>query len=252
MQNYLVRIRYNGKNYSGYQRQQNAPTVGDEVFRCLKKIFGEVSCLSGCSRTDSGVHALDYALSFKSEKILPESSVVRAMNANLPDDISAFFCRYVPDDFHARYSVVSKEYIYKIYNGRCPDPFSRDFTMFYPLALDLERMNRAASFFVGTHDFTAFMAAGSKITDCTRTIYRASFSREGETVLFRISGNGFLYKMVRLIVGTCLFVSEGKMEPEEIPKLLENRKQTKGFAAPPQGLYLNRVTYEREQNTEKT
>lgn len=246
MQKYLVRIKYKGSAYSGYQRQQNSHTVGEEVFRCLKTVFGEVNSLSGCSRTDKGVHALDYAVSFGAERVLPEASVVRAMNANFPGDISAFYCTYVPESFHARYDVVSKEYVYKIYNGRSPDPFWKDFSFFYPSVLDLDKMNQAVRHLLGTHDFTSFMAAGSKVTDCVRTIYSACFDRNGDVVTFRISGNGFLYKMVRLIVGTLLYVSEGKILPEEISSILESRVQTNGFAAPPQGLYLNRVTYERE------
>lgn len=246
MQNYLIRMKYNGTNYSGYQRQKNSNTVGEEVFSCLQKVFGSIVSLSGCSRTDSGVHALDYAISFKSEKVLPEETVIRALNHYLPSDISVFSCIYVPDDFHARYDVTEKEYIYKIYNGKTSDPFYRDFSLFYPQALNLEKMNAAASVLVGTHDFTAFMAAGSKITDCVRTIYTAFFDRDGEIVTFHISGNGFLYKMVRLIVGTMIFVSEDKLSPEEVFSVLSDKKQTPGFAAPPQGLYLNKVTYGRE------
>lgn len=244
MQNYLIYISYNGKNYAGYQLQKNANTVGAEIKKALLSLFGEISELHGCSRTDSGVHAKEFAVSFKAEKQMPEKTVVKALNAKFPSDISVSRCEYVPDSFHARYSVKKKEYRYVIYTGKTRDPFLSDFSYSVGRNLDIEKMNRAAGFLVGKHDFTAFKAVGGKTEDCVRTIFSAGFEENGNVTVFSIVGDGFLYKMVRLIVGTLIDVSDGKIKAEDIPEILKEKKQTPGFAAPPQGLFLYRVYYE--------
>ena len=244
MQNYLLYLSYNGKNYCGYQRQKNANTVGEELFKALKCVFGEFFSFSGCSRTDSGVHAICYNANFKAEKVLQRDCVVLALNKILPKDISVFKCDYVNDDFHARYSVKSKEYIYKIYINKIRNPFYNDFMFFYPKPINIKLMNSAAKYFIGTHDFTAFMVSGSNIKDCVRTINRAEFIQNGDIITFYISGDGFLYKMVRLIVGTLLYVSEGKIKKSELPKIIESREQVKGMVVPANGLYLNKVNYD--------
>lgn len=244
MQNYLIFISYDGTEYAGYQMQKNAVTVSEKVMQALKSVFGNVEEMHGCSRTDSGVHAYNFGISFKSEKILPPQSVVKALNANLPSDIAVKNCQYVPDDFHARYSAVKKEYIYRIYNGDTRDPFFGKYSFFRPGKLDIDKMNRAAQVLVGKHDFSAFCASGGKTEDRTRTIFHASFEREGDFVVFRICGDGFLYKMVRLIVGTLLYVSDGKLGENEISAVLKSGERPFGFAAPPEGLFLNKVYYE--------
>ena len=244
MQNYLIYISYNGKNYAGYQLQKNANTVGAEIKKALVFLFGEVYELHGCSRTDSGVHAKEFAVSFKAEKVMEESAVVRALNAKLPSDIAVGWCEYVPDSFHARYSVKKKEYRYFIYTGKTRDPFLSDFSYSVGRPLDIEKMNKAAEYLVGKHDFTSFKAAGGKTEDCTRMIFSAQFEKKGDVVVFSVTGDGFLYKMVRLIVGTLIDVSDGKIDAEDIPRILSSKKQTPGFAAPPQGLFLYRVYYE--------
>jgi tRNA pseudouridine38-40 synthase len=241
--NYLIRIQYDGSAYSGYQQQKNGLAVGEVILTTLKKIFGQVFEVKGCSRTDSGVHALDFCVSFKSEKQMETDALIRAMNFYLPKDISVFYCRYVPDYFHARYSVTSKEYIYKIYNGIYRSPFYDKYMLFYPYSLDLENMNRAAAYVCGKHDFSAFMAAGSDIEDYTRTVFNAEFSRNGDIVTFRIAADGFLYKMVRIIVGNMLAVAQGKIKAEDIADIIEKRKKNAGMVAPALGLYLNKVYY---------
>ena len=175
MQNYLVYISYDGTNYAGYQLQKNAVTVAGKLIEALSAVFGTFSSFHGCSRTDSGVHAREFAFSFKSEKILEEISVVKALNFNLPDDISVRRCEYVSDNFHARYDVVRKEYIYFLYTGKTRDPFLKNYSFFINRDLDIDKMNRAAQSLVGTHDFSAFCASGGKIEDKTRTIYSAFF-----------------------------------------------------------------------------
>lgn len=244
MQNYLIYISYDGKNYAGYQVQKNADTVGKRILSALNSVFEKTEEVHGCSRTDSKVHAREFAVSFKSEKLLDENSVVKALNANLPDDISVKRCEYKSDCFHARYSVKKKEYIYCIYNGKVRDPFFKNYSLFWNKDIDISKLNLCAELFVGTHDFSAFKASGGKTEDCVRTVYSAYFEKKGDFVIFRISGNGFLYKMVRLIVGTLLSVSDGKLSAEDIKTLLNGKNQTPGFTAPPHGLFLNKVCYE--------
>lgn len=244
MQNYLVYISYDGTNYAGYQLQKNAVTVAGKLIEALSAVFGTFSSFHGCSRTDSGVHAREFAFSFKSEKILEEISVVKALNFNLPDDISVRRCEYVSDNFHARYDVVRKEYIYFLYTGKTRDPFLKNYSFFINRDLDIDKMNRAAQSLVGTHDFSAFCASGGKIEDKTRTIYSAFFEKQEELIVFRICGNGFLYKMVRLIVGTLIYISDGKIDEDKITEMLESKILTPGFAAPSRGLFLNKVYYE--------
>lgn len=244
MQNYLIYISYDGTNYSGYQIQKNADTVGIRIKTALIFVFGEISELHGCSRTDSGVHANEFAVSFKSEKKLPEDSVVKALNSRLPEDISVLRCKYCDDNFHARYSVIKKEYVYYIYNGENKNPFYRNYSFFKRGIIDVERMDSCAQLFLGTHDFSSFKASGGKTENSVRTIYSASVEKKDNFVIFKICGNGFLYKMVRIIVGTLLSVSDGKLSETDIINRLDSENVQIGFTAPPQGLFLNKVYYE--------
>lgn len=241
---YLIRIMYDGRNFCGYQSQTNGRTVQDELLKALSGLFGKVDSMSGCSRTDSGVHALNYYVSFASERQYPEDVVVRALNSYLPHDISVTGCRYVDESFHARYSVISKEYIYKCDCSPVRNPFREGLVFHYGKHLDTERMNKAASFLLGEHDFSSYMSSGSSVTDTERTIYSAYFEYDGTICTFHISGNGFLYNMVRIITGTMIHVSEGKISPDEIPGITTSANREKaGPTAPPQGLYLNSVSY---------
>ena len=149
---YMIKLRFDGTNYAGYQRQANANTVGEEVLKALTAFFGSVEALSGCSRTDSGVHANCYCASFRAEKRAEPDRVVRGLNGLLPRDISVFDCCEVPPEFHARYSVKSKEYVYYILNSRIRDPFYEKYALLFPLPLDTEELNRECEAFVGTHD----------------------------------------------------------------------------------------------------
>ena len=242
--NYCVNICYKGTDFCGYQLQPKGRTVAGEIRSALTELFGSYTDLAGCSRTDSGVHANDYCFSFKAEKTLPPDTVVKALNNKLPYDVRVKSCRYADDDFHARYSVKAKEYLYVIYTGETASPFYAEYSHHYPRPLDLERMNAAAEKFVGTHDFSAFKAAGSKDVDPVRTIYSASFERKGDVVEFRIRGDGFLYKMVRLTVGCLLKVAEGKISPEDIDTMLFTGKNILPYTVEAKGLFLNKVLYE--------
>ncbi len=251
MTSYLLNLSFDGRRFFGYQVQKAATgekrTVGGEIKKAVLAVFGSVDRLTGCSRTDTGVHATAYCVSFSSEKVLSPETVIRALNANLPDDISVHDCRYVGDDFHARYSVVSKKYIYKIYTAPVRDPFKNGLYLHYPHALDEALLKRACSDFVGKHDYSSFMASGSKITDTVRTVFQADFNAVGENCFeFSVTADGFLYNMVRIMVGTLLDIQSGKIPKDSIPSIIINRdRKSAGHTAPPDGLYLCEVRYDK-------
>ncbi len=246
----LLNIKYVGTNYAGYQIQNNAPTVQGELCRAAQALFGKKCDITGCSRTDSGVHANMFCAALTDhgsagfETTVPTEKLPRAMNAFLPPDIAVTHAREVEDSFHPRYDVRSKEYVYLIQNGGERDPFMADRCLFYPRRLNVEKMDEAAKKFVGEQDFAAYMASGSKVESTVRCIYSASVLREGDLISFSVKGNGFLYNMVRIMAGTLLSVGEGKISPEDIPKITSSLDRTKaGSTAPACGLYLNRVEY---------
>jgi tRNA pseudouridine38-40 synthase len=245
VRNLLLTLRYDGSNYHGWQIQQNAVTVQQVFQEALAKILGECPDVKGCSRTDSFVHALEFCVSFKTEHTIPCERLVGALNHFLPDDIAAVSCREVPLDFHARYSCVGKEYVYRIWNCRTRDPFLRDRALHYWYPLDLEKLNRAAACFLGKHDFTSFCAVDAREPgNMERTVTKAVWSREGNMVEFTVAADGFLYHMVRIMVGTMLRVAQGKLQPEDISRiLLACDRSAAGPTAPPQGLFLKQVFY---------
>ncbi len=240
---YLIRLSFLGTAYCGWQVQKNGPSVQACVMDALRKIFGEVSEFSGCSRTDSGVHALDFCVSFSVPFRIPCEKLVAALNANLPSDIAVFSACEVPAEFHARYNVVKKEYLYRILSAPVRDPFWEHRAWHRPGAYDLSLLNQAASQLCGTHDFRSFMAAGSKIQDCTRTVFDAHFEVEDETLNFYVSANGFLYNMVRIMVGTLVEVPRRFSPGDMVEILAAEDRSFAGMTAPPQGLYLHRVEY---------
>lgn len=245
MRNLLVTICFDGANYHGWQVQKNAVSVQQVFQQALERILGEQPDIKGCSRTDSFVHAREFCVSFHTDREIPCERLVGALNHFLPKEIAALSCREVPPEFHARYSCLGKEYEYRIWNERVRNPFLSERALHYWAPLDLERLNRAASRFIGPHDFTSFCAVDARERgDLTRTVTEARWKREGGAVSFFVSADGFLYHMVRILVGTMLRVAEGKFEPEDMKRILEARNRAAaGPTAPPQGLYLNRVFY---------
>lgn len=242
---YLLTIRYLGTNYHGWQVQENALAVQPLIQNALTELFPHRPGVTGCSRTDSGVHANMYCCHFDSDLVYSPHGVICSANRNLPNDIAVKDCRVVEDDFHARYSVISKEYEYVIYNGKYRDPLWQDRAYYYRFPLNVEAMNKAAGHFVGTYDFSSFCAVNAKPGDKTRTVYQAGVERRGELVVFRVRANGFLYNMVRIMMGTLLRVSQGKIGVEEIPYIIEQKnRDLAGPTAPPEGLYLHQVFYE--------
>ena len=245
MKNIALRLRYDGSRYHGWQVQKNAITVAQTMEEALAKVCGERVKLTGCGRTDAGVHALRYCANFHSDCTVPVDRMPLAVNSRLPDDISVVDAVEVPDDFNAIGSCVKKEYVYKILNGRIPDPFLADRVCFYPQRLDISLMQAAARAFEGTHDFKAVRSEGTQTKTTVRTVYWCRAEKDGDLITVSICANGFLYNMCRAMVGTMVYASYGKLIPEEIPALLEKRdRRLTGPTMPPQGLYLNRVWYD--------
>ncbi len=254
----FLRLSFLGTKYCGYQVQENALSIQKVLNETAEKVFGFPCDIVGCSRTDSGVHAEDFCVSVAKKQMrgietsIPVAKIPTAMNCFLPDDIAVLEASFVPEDFHARYDVKYKEYIYRIWNGEVRNPFLADRMMFLPMKIDdksLENANRAAKAFVGTQDFRAFMASGSKVTETVRTVYDASVTREGNVIAFRVSADGFLYNMVRIMAGTLIDVLLGRKTPDEIGDIIESLDRRRaGSTAPAQGLYLHRVSYETHQN----
>ena len=218
-----------------------------------ERVFSAPCDVTGCSRTDSGVHANEFCATVTYRKksgidtTIPIDKIPIAFSSVLPPDISVFGAEWVSEDFHPRYDVLYKEYEYRIYNKPLPDPFLFGRCWHYPREIDgaaLEKMKEAAKHFVGKKDFAAYMAAGSDIKDTVRTVFSADVEREGDVIVFRVSADGFLYNMVRILTGTLISVAQGKLEPEDIPNVPASLDRKKaGATAPPSGLYLNRVVY---------
>lgn len=250
MKNIALRLRYDGSRYHGWQVQKNAVTVAQTMEEALAKVCGERVKLTGCGRTDAGVHALRYCANFHSGCTVPVDRLPLAVNSRLPDDIAVVDAVEVPDDFNAIGSCVKKEYVYKILNSRIPDPFLADRVCFCPQRLDISLMQAAARAFEGTHDFKAVRSEGTQTKTTVRTVYWCRAEKDGDLITVSICANGFLYNMCRAMVGTMVYASYGKLIPEEIPALLEKRdRRLTGPTMPPQGLYLNRVWYDGAAGT---
>ena len=249
----LLRINYLGTAFCGYQIQKDKRTVQGELNRAARKLFGFECDITGCSRTDSGVHANDFcaAVTKKGESYLPTdieiSKIPRAITAHLPLDISVRSAEWVEDSFHPRYDVKYKEYVYRIYNGAVRDPFFEGRSFYVPRAIGgeaLERMQQAAANYVGKHDFSAFMAQGSSVSTTVREVFYAEVEKLGEEIIFRVAADGFLYNMVRIMAGTLISVAEGRIDPDAIGDIIESRSRDRaGMTAAASGLYLNKVVY---------
>ncbi len=250
----LIKISYLGTRYCGYQSQSNGETIQQKLNEATRELFGFDCDIVGCSRTDSGVHAREFCATVCRRKTnsletkIPLERIVPAINRYLPPDICVFDAKWVPESFHARYSVVAKEYVYRIYNRRVMDPFEVGRAAHLPGRIgesDLCRMQAAAERLCGTHDFSSYMAQGSKITDPVRTIYLSRVERAGDLILYRVRANGFLYHMVRILAGTLVEVALGKIDPDQITEITGSRDRSRaGRTMPACGLCLERVFYE--------
>ncbi|MBR5090816.1 MAG: tRNA pseudouridine(38-40) synthase TruA [Ruminiclostridium sp.] len=247
MRNLKIKISYNGTAYHGWQRQDNNITVQEVFESSAKKLLGEDVTVHGCSRTDAGVHAREYYLTLRTENPIPCTGFIRGMNGILPDDIAVHGCEDAAEDFHARFSCKGKEYVYVVNTAPVKDVFGSSLALSYRRPVDCGRLDRAAKLFVGTHDFAAFCKAEAKehLTSTVRTVFRSGVTAEGDRVMFTVSGDGFLHNMVRIMVGTLLYVNEGKRDERDIERsLLSGERSDAGITIPPHGLYLNKVFYD--------
>lgn len=251
MRNIAVKIMYDGRNYHGWQIQKNGITVQERLENVLSALTGEKIAVCGCSRTDSGVHALEYVFNFKSGTKIPSERLPYAINTHLGnDDIAAVAAKDVDDEFNARFSSNGKRYVYKIWNSALQNPFTAKYSWHFPYKLDVEKMREAASFFCGTHDFSAFMAAGGSQKTTVRTIHdcRVDVNREwSEQIEIEVEADAFLYNMVRIITGTLTDVGTGRKSCDEIPEIIRKcDRRGAGMTAPPEGLFLKKVFYDPE------
>lgn len=244
--NYLITLKYDGSRYHGWQRQENAVTVQQRVEEALGRLFGADISVTGCSRTDTGVHANCFKCNFYADKELNHQNVVSGLNHFLPDDIACCASETVSEDFNARFDCSSKEYIYKIYNAPVKDPFYVNRALLYKYPIDADFLDKQAKDYIGTHDFSAFRAAGATTKTTVRTVFNAGVERHGDVVVFRVEADGFLYNMVRIMVGTLLNISEGKIKADSIPQIISSKNRIEaGKTQAPEGLYLNKVHYKR-------
>ena len=245
MRNIALFLTYVGTAYHGWQVQKRDVTIGQTMEEAAAAIVGHPVKLTGCGRTDAGVHARRYVANFHTTSTIPADRLPYAMNTHLPEDIVVTGAMEVHDGFNAIGSCVRKEYTYLIYNSRIRDPFYVDRAWFYPRHLDETMMQRAADQFVGTHDFAAVRSVGTDVKSTVRTVYYYNVERRGDLIELKVCANGFLYNMARAMAGTVVYAAEGKIRPEEIGALLESGNRTAaGPTVPPGGLYMTQLWYE--------
>ena len=238
MRNIAIRLRYEGTAYHGWQLQKEDITVASVLENAIFKVCGSPARVTGCGRTDAGVHALRYCANFRTDCGIPAERIPYALNTRLPGDIAVTDAVEVDHDFNAILSCKKKEYIYKILNSEIRDPFLENRVCFYP-------MKKAAEAFVGTHDFKAVRSEGTHTKTTVRTVFSCTAEKAGDIITVAVCADGFLYNMCRAIVGTMIYASYGKLRPEDIPGLLiTGDRRLTGPTMPPQGLYLNRVWYD--------
>ena len=247
MRNIALRLMYVGTNYHGWQVQKNAVSVAATLEKALASVVGHPVKCTGAGRTDAGVHAETYVANFRTTSRIPCDRLPLAVNTRLPEDIVVVRATQVPDEFNAIGSCLKKEYTYRIYNSRLGHAFYVNRAWFYPRHLDEAVMARAAAGFVGTHDFAAVRSVGTETRTTVRTVYYFDITRTGDLIECRVCADGFLYNMVRAMVGTCVYAAEGKIDPDGIADLLAGRNRTAaGPTVPPGGLYMTRLWYDED------
>lgn len=244
MKRIKLTIAYDGTNYCGWQIQPNGITIEEVLNKALTKMLDEEIIIIGASRTDSGVHAMGNVAVFDTETTIPADKIGVALNQRLPDDIVITKSEEVPLDFHPRYCNCSKTYEYHIINTRIPIPTKRLTNYFVSYVLDIDKMRQAASYLVGEHDFVSFCNVRTDVGNTVRTITELDILTNGNEITIRITGNGFLYNMVRIIVGTLIRVGRGFYEPEKVKEILEAKdRKAAGVTAPAHGLMLVEINY---------
>jgi tRNA pseudouridine38-40 synthase len=245
VRNIKLLIAYDGTAYHGWQTQLNKATIQETIENAISIVTKQKIDLTGSGRTDSGVHACGQVANFKADTKIPEEKVKIAINANLPPDIRILDSVDVSPDFNSRFDALDKTYMYQIYNDSVANPFYSRYSCFVPQSLDIDKMEEALKFILGTHDFKGFMASGSQVKTTERTIYAAKLLKEENLIKIYINGNGFLYNMVRIIAGTLIDIGKGLKDISCIEKALTDKDRTiLGQTAPPEGLFLLKVNYD--------
>ena len=245
--NIALKLMYVGTAYHGWQVQKNAVSVAETLEKALSTVVCHPVKCTGAGRTDAGVHAEVYIANFHTRSSIPTDRIPLAVNTRLPDDIVVVKATEVPEHFNAIRSCLRKEYTYRIYNSRLGNAFYVNRAWFYPKHLDESIMQRAADCFVGTHDFSAVRAVGTEVRSPVRTVHYFNITRTGDLIECRVCANGFLYNMVRAMVGTCVYAAEGKFAPEDVSAILESRNRTAaGPTVPPGGLYMTQLWYDED------
>lgn len=241
-------VSYDGTNYCGWQIQNNGITVEEVLNHALTDLCREEIAVMGASRTDSGVHALGNVAVFDTNSRIPGEKFSFALNQRLPDDIRIQRSDEVADDWHPRFQDTVKTYEYCFLNRRIPDPMRRLYSYFIYYPMDVENMQKAADYLIGEHDFKSFCTPRTQVRSTVRTIYDLTLTKEGDEIRMRITGNGFLYNMVRIIAGTLARVGTGLYTPERVKEILEAKdRNVSGPKAPPQGLTLISIAYPAEE-----
>lgn len=244
MRNIKLLIEYDGTNYAGWQRQSNAVAIQQKVEEAIENVTGKFSEAIGSSRTDSGVHAKGFVCNFTTESKIPGQNFKKVLNSCLPEDIIVLESEEVEINFHARYNSTGKRYVYTVLTGTQRAAIGRNYVHYFYRQLNIEKMRIASKYFLGTHDFSAFKNLGSGVKTSVRTIKELNIVEDGNLIKFIITGDGFLYNMVRIIVGTLLEVGVGRFETEYIVNILESKDRSKaGKSAPASGLCLEEVFY---------
>ena len=244
MKRVLLTLAYDGTAYHGWQVQPNAVTVQEVLQNSIQELLSRKTDVTGCSRTDAGVHAKEFCCHLDCDDNIPDDAFLRGLSAKLPSDISVIDCKTVASDFHARYNAKGKTYCYNILNSKIKDPFAERYAWRIERGLDTDLMNEFCNRIVGKHDFYAFSASGRTVEDTVRTVTECSVSRQGENIILKVSADGFLYNMVRIIVGTAVWVSDGKINPNDTELILkEKKRESAGITAPAKGLFLEKVIY---------
>lgn len=245
--NIALKLMYVGTAYHGWQVQKNAVSVAETLEKALSTVVCHPVKCTGAGRTDAGVHAEVYIANFHTRSSIPTDRIPLAVNTRLPDDIVVVKATEVPEHFNAIGSCLRKEYTYRIYNSRLGNAFYVNRAWFYPKHLDESIMQRAADCFVGTHDFSAVRTVGTEVRSPVRTVHYFNITRTGDLIECRVCANGFLYNMVRAMVGTCVYAAEGKFAPEDVSAILESRNRTAaGPTVPPGGLYMTQLWYDED------
>lgn len=251
MRNIKLELAFDGTNYHGWQRQNNNPTVQEEIEKAIERITCEFSSVLGCSRTDAGVHAENYVCNFTSNTSIDCFRLPLALNAVMPKDIRIYRAEDVPMEFHATLDATEKTYKYLVKNAAHQNPFLRNYAWHYPHTVDVDLMKSVIPHFCGTHDFTSFMCTDSDAKSPVRTVKSLSVEQKDDLLEFSITADGFLYNMVRIIVGTLIYVGNQKIPAEDIPMIMDAKdRRLAGVTAPAHGLRLYRIVYKGGEEVE--